>query len=416
MKEDDPNDFLPTKEQAMRLIWESVSPKYQTETVALEDALGRVCARDMHALYDKPNAITCRLDGIAVRYRDFEEANGAPDTSSWTCGNQFDYGNTGIAIKPGYDTLIRIENVDFDDEGHLTVKVPPSFEGECTVAAGSTLRAGDTLVHAFERLTPYHLGLLAMGGRTRVDVLRKPVVAIIPSGNELVARGQRLPEGKNIESNSAALAAMVREWGAEPLVWDIVPDDFDLLFAAVNEAAERADIVFLNAGSSKGTDDFARQVLDASGQLLFHRVSYGPGHHTGFCLVGDTPVLSLVGVPVGADFNAAWYGRELINRYLHQPQPKPHMVTATLDSDIVLGTRHSVEMYVRVLVYERDGEIHARTAEEGEGFRFTYVDSNALLRLDPDSSGCKAGEKVEVEMRMPWEATALAPEPFCEKE
>lgn len=414
MKEDVPGEFMPTKDEAMRIIWESASFSPKVETVGLDNALGRVSASDAVALFDKPNALTCRWDGIAVRFDDF--AGGVPDTSAWKCGEQYAFGNTGIAMAAEFDTLIRIEDVEIDERGVLTVRRPPASRGEHTVPVASTFAKGELLVHANEVLDAFRLGLLAMGGHSRIDVFHRPVVAIIPSGNELVARGQALPYGKNVESNSVTLAGMVRSWGGEPLVWDIVPDDFELLCAAVTEAAARADVVFLNAGSSKGTDDHARRVMDTLGRVYFHRTSYGPGNHTGFCMVGNTPVLGLVGVPVGADFNAAWYGRELVARYYGLPIPRSHRVEAVLDNGYRLHNIRPVQMYVRVRVYARGGEVRAHIAGPEDPFRTAYVDANGLLLIEPQWGGVEAGRRVTVEMRLPWEETACLPEPFCARD
>lgn len=316
MKENDPAEWCPTRSEIEALIWERTAGSFapRVETLCVDDALGRVCAHDVHALRDLPNALCCRWDGVAVRYDDVANAPLNTPTQLFE-GPGWKFGNTGIAMPEGFDTLIRIEDVELTAERALVVKRLPAHRGEYTMPAGCTMAQGELLVSAHQVLGPCHLGVLAMGGHTHVDVLARPVVAIIPSGNELVGRTVALPRGKNVETNSLVLANKVRSWGGRPLVYGIVPDDFDLLLAALKDATEKADIVFFNAGSSKGTDDHAEQVLRTAGELLFHRTSYGPGNHTGFCMVGTTPVLALVGVPGGAEFNADWYGEELVRRY-----------------------------------------------------------------------------------------------------
>ena len=404
MKEYDPNEFKPTRRQIEAIIRENARFSPVVETVSVEDALGRVAARDLCSLRDLPNTANCRWDGVAVRFEDFAgwESEGQVDTSSWELGREYVFGNTGIALPDGFDTLIRIEDVDIDGEGRLTVKRPPASRGEYTSARGSTLREGDPLVRRGQVLGPCHLGVLAMGGHTLVDVYRKPVVAIIPSGNELVGRTMALPRGKNVETNSLVLANKVRTWGAEPLVYGIVPDDYELLLAALRDAAAKADVVLFNAGSSKGTDDHAEEVLRAAGHLFFHRTSYGPGNHTGFCVVDGTPVLALVGVPGGAEFNADWYGEDLVRVYYGMaPRVRRH-VRAVLDNGYRLRNFTPVQMYVRAMVRRDEGGegYRARILDEGDGFAAGYADANAFILIEPEWGGVSAGQTVDAEIRL----------------
>lgn len=410
MKEYDPNEFTPTRAQIEKIIWEHARFNPQVETVALDAALGRVSAADVRALRDLPTTTNCRWDGVSVRFDDFEAAGGAPDTSAWVQGRDWVFGNTGIALADGFDTHIRIEDVEIDGQGALTVKRAPAARGEYTTPAGSTMHAGDLLVPAHQTLGPCHLGLIAMGGHARVEVFRKPVVAIIPSGNELVAPAMALPRGKNVETNALVLAAKVRTWGGEPLVWPIVPDDFDLLLAALEEATRTADLVLFNAGSSKGTDDHAEDVLKAAGTLLFHRTSYGPGNHTGFCVARNgTPVLALVGVPGGAEFNAEWYGGLLMHKYFGQTPRAAHRVQVELVDSFKLNNFTPVQMYLNAFVYEEDGRFKARLVKPFEGFAASYAYTNAFILVEPEWGGVEAGQTVTAEMRLPWAQTVCPP-------
>ncbi len=419
MKDYDPNDWLPRKEEILALLLKEAQFKEKTETIRIEDGLGRVLAEDLVSRITLPNTANCRWDGVAVRFDDF--AAGMPDTSLWVCGREYDFGNTGIAMKDGFDTLIVIEDVEIDDAGHLTLKRVPKQRGEFTIPVGSTLREGEVLAYAYEKLTPNHLAVIAMGGHRMIKVLRRPVVAVIPSGNELVPITMELPRGKNWETNSVMLAAKIQEWGGEPLVYGIVPDNYDMLLQTLHDAASRADMVLFNAGSSKGTDDHAYEVLRDAGKLYFHRVSYGPGHHTAFSVVDGVPVLGLVGVPGGADFNADWYGSALIRKYYHQPVKAPMRVTVTVTNDQIphvgiaarndskekiekkMPTRSGVQMYVRLRVWQENGKFYGKFHGKGDIYRTGFVDANAYACLPSGTPPIKAGDTLEVFLRYSYE-------------
>lgn len=400
----------PTRDEAMRIIWENSDFNRRTEIVRIEKARGRVLAEDVHARYDVPTALTCRWDGVAVRYDDFSDFDPSlQDTHLQLKKGDFAYGNTGVAMPEGFDTLVRIEDIRKNGDGSVDVVRAPAFRGEYTTAQASTLHKGEIVGCAHETLSPRDLGVLATGGITRVRVMAKPRVAIIPSGNELTSRDLALGWGKNYETNSLVLANEFEEWGADPIVYDIIPDDAGLLLQALKEAAHEADIVVFNAGSSKGTDDHAREVLESAGNLLFHRTTYGPGNHTGYAVVDGAPVLALVGVPGGADLNAGWYGPLLVRKYFCQPMRAPHVVRARLLNGYTLHNFSPVQMYVGVVVKNGHYGVTARVIEPEDGYKLSFADANGLLLIEPEWGGVEEGQEVDIEMRLPWEQTVCEP-------
>ena len=416
MKGHDADTWSPGRDEVIDLLQNEVTFREKTETVRVEDGVGRILAEDLLSDIMLPNAANCRWDGVVVHFDYF--VNGMPDTSEWKCGREYDFGNTGIAVKEGFDTQIVIEDVEFDEDGSIILKRVPKMRGEFTVPVGSTMRKGEVLAKKYEKLTSNHLAVIAMGGHRMIKVLKKPVVAIIPSGNELVPVNMKLPGGKNWETNSIMLAAKVREWGGEPLVYNIIPDDYQTLLGTLKDAASRSDMVLFNAGSSKGTDDHAYEVLRDAGKLYFHSVAYGPGHHTAFSIVDGVPVLGLVGVPGGADFNADWYGGILISMYYHQPLKKPVHVTVTVKNDQIphigiaarndsddkkVRTHSGVDMYVRLYIWQEDGEFYGKFTEKEDDYRTGFVDANAYACLPAGTPPVKTGDRLDVFLRYSYE-------------
>ena len=277
------------------------------EIVPVGQAVGRVLAADAVSQWDNPNTRIARMDSVAVHWDDFAE--GLPDTENWVRGRDWDFANTGAAMPEGFDTAIVVEQAVFsDNDTKVAFKTCPFARYDGTAAPGSRMKKGEVLVLAGMDLTPMLAAYIATGNNTHVHVLKRPVVAFIPTGNELVhASDDEVPAGKNVESTSITIAEKVRSWGGEPLVFDIVKDDREALKASLLSAARQADIVVLNAGSSKGSDDWGIEALEEIGTVYYHEVNHGPGHHSSFSVVNGTPVIGLSGPPDGGAIAADLY-------------------------------------------------------------------------------------------------------------
>ena len=304
-----------TREECIAKLVEISDFSPRSETVDIHDALGRVTAADCPSLHDLPTALCARLDGIAVRFSDF--ADGAPDMSGWELGREYDWANTGTALPAGYDTAIAIEQVVFDGERIAGVNKVPAEPGELCKPVGSDYAKGQLVVPARTRLTPTRVSALAMCGYAQVEVLARPRVVFIPTGDELVEIGSELASGKAYETNGILLAGKLRLWGAEPIVYPCLPDDWDQIRAALLRAAGEADIVCVNAGSSKGSKDFTMEILEEIGEVYCHETNHGPGHHTSASSIDGVPVLGLSGPPNGCDITADWYLKPLVDNFLY---------------------------------------------------------------------------------------------------
>lgn len=300
----------------------------RTELVSLNEARNRVLACDVLAQTDTPNTLTCCMDSIAVRWQDFEQ--GAPDTSTWVRGVHWQFANTGIAMPEGFDTAIVIEHVHVsDDQQHVTIDAMPSARYAGTRAAGSIQKTGDIVAHAGSIITPDIMAQIASGNIRAVPVVRKPRVAFIPTGNELTSPGGIISPGRNVETNSILAQGKIEQWGGQAMIFDIVPDNPALIERAVLEACSLADIVVLNAGSSKGSDDWSCEQLEALGTMVCHETNHGPGHHSSYAYVNNTPVVGISGPSGGASFTMNFYLRPLMRTWLGLPA-EPDMLYARL--------------------------------------------------------------------------------------
>ena len=329
-----------SKEQAIQLILGACKFSPDVEEISIEQAIGRVLAEDVVAQLDMPNALTCNLDSVAVHWDDFAQLDGGlPDTSAWVRGRDWEFANTGVAVPEGFDTAIVIENVRVsDDEQRIELLAAPSKRFAGTRPAGSKFHKGDVLVEAGLVITPLLAAHIASGNNATVKVVVKPKVAFLPTGNELVPVGGEIPVGCNIETNSLLMKGKIEQWGGEALLYPITPDDPEALEAALRRAAAEADIVILNAGSSKGSDDWSLEILERIGEVLYHQTNHGPGHHSSCSVLDGTPIIGISGPPGGAAFTTDFYLWPAMQKYLGQ-DPWPIRVQVRLAEAFPAGGR-----------------------------------------------------------------------------
>lgn len=316
-------------------------PSLRIEQAPLANAYGRVLARSISARTDVPNTLTCCMDSVAVHWSAFENLpeGSLPDTSGWIRGVDWEFANTGVAMPEGFDTAIVIEHVTLsEDEQRIAIDSAPSQRFAGTRAAGSQLKKDAVVAHAGAIITPDVAATIAAAGHSVVPVVAKPRVAFIPTGNELVPANLpfscEAPEkyagwGHVFESNSAVVKGKVEAWGGSFVPFDIVPDDYSAIKDAVEQAIEVTDIVILNAGSSKGSDDWSVEVLEEMGEMICHQTNHGPGHHSSMAVVKDVPVIGISGPSGGASFTLNFYLLPLMKAYLGQ-DPAPVRIPARL--------------------------------------------------------------------------------------
>lgn len=386
---------LPARSRVMEQLFEQWTAERETERILTEEAIGRVLSEDQFSRNAIPVVRASGMDGVGVRSADF--ADGIPDTSGWTVGKEFIRADTGDDFDDAYDAVIRIEDVDLDAEGHLTIHPGVTVRPGLGVRPrGSMLREGDRLVPAGQPLRPVDLAALVMGGVTEVPVYRKPRVAFVPTGSELIPAGEPLTRGKNYDSNSILVKHMLLEMGAEPVMFPIVKDDPASLEAALDEAMAQADIVILNGGSSKGDEDYNARMLEKRGTVIAHGVAAAPGKPLCAAVLDNKPVINLPGPPAAVFYSMDWCIRGLVCRWLTIPMPQRPKAPCTLTE----GIRWSEGMEILC-------KMEIRRTEDGyEGrqvpFRgSTVVEtlcSNAMYITDPSLSEHRAGETVTVEL------------------
>ena len=312
------------------------------EQVQVRDGFGRVAAAPIRALWPAPRSACAAMDGIAIRA---DSAPGPADAArQWQLpSTAFIWVDTGDLLPPGMDTVVERERVQLGADGSawITGPAPPGLHLR---ASGEDFQASQLLLPAGHQLRPPDLAAAAAAGHATLEVSRRPVAAIIPTGDEIQPAGSALSPGEVTDSNSLMLAARATEIGAHPLVSDVLPDDPDVILTEVRRLARSADLVLVVAGSSAGRHDHTAAVLTQAGSLVVRGVAVRPGHPVllGYASPGQkrhgelappVPVIGIPGYPLAAAVIFELFAVPLLCALQGRPLPERAWQRAELACD-----------------------------------------------------------------------------------
>lgn len=390
---------LISKENALERLFSYWKPERKNEMISVADAAGRVLAESRYALYNLPVVRSSVMDGIAVRSVCFQ--NGIPDTSGWKYGIDYIRADTGDDFDDAFDAVIAIEDVTFSEDGKITlepgINVKPGYQVK---PCGTDVKKGAFLVAEGTLLTASDLAALAMGGIAEIPVVRKPVVSFLPTGSELAAVGEKLHRGQNFDTNSIMVKQMLREMGAEALLHPIVPDDPKEIEKAFDELLPGSDIVLINAGTSKGEQDYCARMLSERGKVLFHGVAAVPGRPMSMAIIDDKPVINLSGPAFAAFYSMDWAVRSVVCKYFGIPVPVRERITATLTESFRMPPFFSMMVSFQV-EKTKDGSYTATPlALRGPKSAKTteVLTANGVYITRPGEKPKDAGEQIEIEL------------------
>lgn len=392
---------MPTFEEARSLILDRVAP-LGPERVSISAAPGRILSEDIRSPWDMPRMDNSAMDGYAVRSADCAapvslrlvgvRAAGEPPVTTGPPGTAVRI-MTGSPIPEGCDAVVPFE--DAAEEGDH-VRILHGVRPRAHIRfRGEDVRAGERVVPAGTVLRPPEIGMLASFGRAFVPVYRKPRVAVLSTGDELVELGEALSEGRIINSNSLSLAAAVEEAGGVPVLLGIAPDDREILKRKVEEGLG-ADALVTSAGVSAGDRDFVREILGELGvERVFWKVDIKPGRPFAFGVRDGRPVFALPGNPVSSLVTFEVFVRPALLRMGGDPDPVKPPVKAVLGEPIrkKAGKAH----FLRVRIAVEGGRYVARSSgDQHSGILKTMVQANGIAVLPAEKTAFDAGESVDV--------------------
>jgi putative molybdopterin biosynthesis protein len=381
------------------------------ESVPLSAALSRVLAADVIAPIDAPPFDRANVDGFALRAADTLGANDgapkrlalnaeviacgvepaievAPDTASAIA--------TGGVIPRGADAVVMIEHTELIEDGPAIELRRTVASGQFISYAGSDIARGETLLRRGAQIGSREIGMLAACGLATIEVVRRPRVAVLSTGDELIEPGRPLPPAGVYDSNRAILAAAIVEAGGEPVPFGAFPDDERALELAMRKALDACDIVVLSGGTSKGAGDLSHRIVSRLGEpgILVHGVALKPGKPLCLAAIGEKPLIVLPGFPTSAIFTFHTFVAPLIRARAGLPLEAAHALRARVPVRIAseLGRQ---EFVLVSLVASDEGPIAFPTGK-GSGAVTAFSQADGFLTIDPLASALDAGATVEV--------------------
>lgn len=382
------------RREALKIFLERNWIPQRIEEVLTGEALGRITAESIFAKASHPNCSVSAMDGIAVRAEETYEAS-EQNPLHLEQGISFLPVDTGDPLPSGFSAVIKIEDIHYikDDMVEIIASAAP---GQHVRSVGEDVVAGDVLLPALHRMIPPDLGVLLAGGHSRVKVLARPRVAIIPTGDELTGSVERSSRGEIVEFNGTVLSSYLKEWDAEPFLHDIVKDDPVSLKKAIRECLDTCDMIIVNAGSSSGRDDHTVHVLAELGEVFVHGVRTKPGKPTILGRIEDKPFLGVPGYPVSAYLSLEWFARPMIYRYYCQLEPQRQVLQAKVGRRIV--SEMGSEDFIPVTLGNMGSHYIANPLNRGAGVTMSLVRADGILVVPANTLGYEQGEEVGIEL------------------
>jgi molybdopterin molybdotransferase len=403
-------------EEALDKVLSYVNILGQEEKPILE-CLGQVLDEDIHSPIDVPPLDNSAMDGYAIKAEDAAIASRSSpvtldvigEAKAGTVSKQKIKAGTAIRIMTGAplpqgaDSVVQFEHTDEEQRGERPLRqigiLEPVARAQNVRRAGEDIARGDLVLSKGTVLRPAEIGVLASLGRERIKVVRRPVVAILATGDELVELGQPLPEGKIYNSNSYSAAALVLRYGGIPRVIGIASDNASDIESKIREALS-SDMLLTSGGVSMGDYDLVKEVLAEQGDISFWRVRMKPGKPLAFGTIKGIPHLGLPGNPVSVMITFELFARPAILKMMGKKNLSKPMVEATLEG--IIKNTDGRRIFARAAV-RREGERYlARiTGPQGSGILTSMSQANGLVVVPEETNSVGDGDTVNV-MMLDW--------------
>ena len=369
----------------------------KVENIAATESLGRVTASAAYAKLCVPHYNASAMDGIALSA---SVTFGATETTPALLTER-DYVrvDTGDPLPPGCDAVVMIEDVVECGEGIKLFSAAAPWQHVRQI--GEDICVGDMILPSLTKITPAAMGALLAAGVLSIDVIKRPLVGLIPTGDEIVPPCESPSKGEIMEFNSTIFSGMLSQWGALSRTYPIVKDQMEPIQNALRIAIKECDAVVLIAGSSAGREDFSANAIRAVGEVFLHGVAIKPGKPAILGNSGATPVLGVPGYPVSGIIVLEKLFKGVIDAL------SGHAANASVKAQAVLTRRLTSSLkyreFVRVRLGAVNGKLVAVPLNRGAGVITSFVKADAIAEIPQDSEGIEAGEMVDVTLLRPLE-------------
>ncbi len=376
---------------AQTLLYKHCSINLKTEVIPVRESLYRITSEPVIALASSPIYTASAMDGIAVIARSTEEATESNPIK--LSDDQFMYVNTGNPIEDPFDAVIKIEDLIEKSKRSVTlIKSASPYQNIRPI--GEDIVEKTPIIPKYHSIRPIDIAAMLAGGITEVNVTKKPKVIVIPTGDEIIRNPHDLRVGKILDSNSFYLENALKTLNVDVHIHEIVKDDITLLESAILNAVTSHDLVLVGAGSSAGTKDFVKTIVEKHGSVYVHGVAIKPGKPTLIGVIKTTPVIGMPGYPVSTFMAFELFVKPLIQYAMHQHLIEPTLVKATLTKR--LYTSLDSTEFVRVKLNKVGKTLTATPLNRGAGITTSIVQADGLFIVPKDKEGFEANEVGDV--------------------
>jgi len=369
---------------------------YRTETVPVTQALDRITAKAVYAKLCAPHYTASAMDGIAVLA---ERTFGASETTPVLLKEgDFVRVDTGDPLPKTCDAVVMIEDcVEKDGAIALYAAATP---WQHVRQIGEDIAAGDMILPSFYAIEPAMIGAMLAGGVSELEVICKPKVGVIPTGDEIVPPSDHPEEGDVMEFNSAIFSGMLKKWGAEPVVYPIVPDKMDEITAITEKAANECDAVLLCAGTSAGRDDGTTRVISTLGEVCIHGVAIRPGKPAALGRIKSKPVVGVPGYPVSGIIVLEELFKPVVDALLMRERTPAESVCVKMGRKLNSSLKYR-EFVRATLGYGADGQLSAVPLSGGAGVVSSFTRADCLLDVPQNCEGYEPGDRAFARLLKP---------------
>ncbi len=363
------------------------------ETVPVSAALGRITYEPVYAHICAPHYHACAMDGIAL---DAHVTAGAGETSPVTLSrDMFIEVDTGDPLPDGCDAVVMTEDViDAGEQGIRLYSAAVPWQNIRQI--GEDICAGEMLLPGRTKVTPSAMGAMLAAGVTEISVAAKPVIGIIPTGDEIIPPCADPKEGEIIEFNSTIFSGMIEEWGASAVIYGIVRDVPELMEKALKRAISECDAVLLCAGSSAGRDDYAARIISGAAELFCHGIAIKPGKPAILACCGRKPIIGVPGYPVSGIIVIEQILKPVIERMTGAAPLIEETAEAALSRNLVSSLKY--REFVRVRLGRVEDRLIATPLGRGSGVVTSFMRADGMIDVPRFSEGYAAGATVHVRL------------------
>lgn len=379
--------------QILQQLLIDINYKPTFETISIYESIGRITEKSVFSKVSSPAYNGSAMDGIAIKASSTFLAD---ETNPVILKkDDFQFINTGNVLPGLYDAVVMIEDVQLNDDESVTI-YRSSRKFENVRAVGEDITKGNLIISKNHVITSVDLSALISGGVDKVSVYKKLNIAIIPTGDEIIDKDTKQQKGLIKDSNSYYLKNELLSLHHNVNILPIQRDDYKKLEEFILNTADEYDLILIGAGSSAGSKDYAKAIIENNGKVYVHGINIKPGKPTIIGSISDIPVIGMPGYPVSTYMAFREVVKPLLSMMVHQQITSNRIIKAKLVKKVYSSLRNYE--FVRVSVGEINGEIVAVPLNRKASVTMSLVKAQGILKIPKNSEGYQSGDIVDIEL------------------